>query len=295
MALIPKNAYPAQTLTTDPAYPQGKARNATVLGDGTGTPFEQQWVNDVWGFQQALLDEAGIVPNGSPDSVGASQYLAAIQALMVPKITGPVSSTDNEIPRFDGTTGNAAQGSGITVDDSKNVAGINDLTISGDITFVTPKVRTRLLHGASGSPDLSSSSWLVGNGPLSAQSNNAKYRFALSDILPDGATITQVRAKVNPGTNQVGSNNCEIQLRYLDPTMDDTATPMAAGTIVATAFTADNNINTQIITLSGLNETLDNGSRYYSLILGGSSGAATTEDDFYGVEVTFMDPGPRNY
>lgn len=80
MALIPSARYPGQT-DTDPAYPQGKARNSTAFQDGTGTPLEADWLNDVWGFLQALLDEAAIVPTGTPDEVGASQYLAAIQSL----------------------------------------------------------------------------------------------------------------------------------------------------------------------------------------------------------------------
>jgi hypothetical protein len=81
MALIPSTRYPAQT-DTAAAYPQGKARNAGSFQDGTGTPLEKDWVNDQFGFQQALLDAAGITPTGSPDAVGASQYLDAVLLLM---------------------------------------------------------------------------------------------------------------------------------------------------------------------------------------------------------------------
>ncbi len=78
MALIPSSRYPAQT-DTDVGYPQGKARNAGSFQDGTGTPLESDWINDIWGFLQALLDVAGITPSGDPDTVGASQYLQALQ------------------------------------------------------------------------------------------------------------------------------------------------------------------------------------------------------------------------
>ena len=77
MALIPSAQYPAQT-DTDSAYPQGKARNASTFQDGTGTPLEKSWVNDLWGFLQALLARASITPSGNPDQVGASQYIEAV-------------------------------------------------------------------------------------------------------------------------------------------------------------------------------------------------------------------------
>lgn len=83
MALRPLTAYPGQVNDGDPAgYPLGKAQNVVVEGDGVGTPWEKDLVNDLWGWQQALLAAAEIDPSNIPDKVGASQYLAAIQALI---------------------------------------------------------------------------------------------------------------------------------------------------------------------------------------------------------------------
>lgn len=79
MAIVPSTQYAAQTDTGDPGYPQGKARNAGSFGDGTGTPLEKTWINDLWGFLQSLLAAAGITPSGAPDEVGASDYLDAVQ------------------------------------------------------------------------------------------------------------------------------------------------------------------------------------------------------------------------
>ena len=81
MALDPSAEYPGQVEIGDAGYPLGKAQNVTVEGDGTGTPFEKALVNDLLGWQQALLAAAGITPNGSPDMVGASDYLKAIYRL----------------------------------------------------------------------------------------------------------------------------------------------------------------------------------------------------------------------
>lgn len=48
-------------------------------------------------------------------------------------ISGGVGSTDNRIPRSDGTGGVTLQASGITVDDSDNVSGVGNLTLSGTV------------------------------------------------------------------------------------------------------------------------------------------------------------------
>lgn len=79
MAIIPSTRYPAQTDSGDVGYPHGKARSSGSYQDGTGTPVNKDWINDLWGFQQALLSEAGITPSGTPDKVGASQYLDAVR------------------------------------------------------------------------------------------------------------------------------------------------------------------------------------------------------------------------
>jgi hypothetical protein len=77
----PIDLYPAQVISGDAGYPHGKARNVLVLNDGTGTPLEEKWVNDDWGFKQALLVAAGITPNGAAETVTASQLLDAIKYL----------------------------------------------------------------------------------------------------------------------------------------------------------------------------------------------------------------------
>ncbi len=77
MAIAPDDEYPGQT-DTDPDYPYGKAQNVALAGDGTGTPWEERLVNDIFGFQQALLGAAGATPSGTPDNATTSQYLDAV-------------------------------------------------------------------------------------------------------------------------------------------------------------------------------------------------------------------------
>lgn len=47
------------------------------------------------------------------------------------KVTGPASSTDNTLPRFDLATGKVLQGSGVTVDDSNNISGLGTIAGTG--------------------------------------------------------------------------------------------------------------------------------------------------------------------
>lgn len=82
MAINPASQYPTKTNPADGDYPYGSARNVTVTGDGTGTPWEENLINDIFGFQQALLDKAGLTPTGTPETVNSSQYLEAIEDII---------------------------------------------------------------------------------------------------------------------------------------------------------------------------------------------------------------------
>lgn len=74
--------YNGQTAAPDANYTYGSARDDAAPGDLTGTPRIASEINDIMGFQQALLNEALIVPTGNPDTVLASQYLDAINKIV---------------------------------------------------------------------------------------------------------------------------------------------------------------------------------------------------------------------
>lgn len=87
MAINPNNEYPSNTNTPTSEYPYGSARNVTTPNDGTGTPWEENIINDVLGFQQAILSEAGLTPNATPDTALNSQYLQGIKKILQPFAT----------------------------------------------------------------------------------------------------------------------------------------------------------------------------------------------------------------
>lgn len=80
MAINPETAFVGKITPSSPEYTYGEARDVTNPGDQTGTPFNALFVNDIFGFQQALLDRGGVVPSGNPDKANDSQYLEALLA-----------------------------------------------------------------------------------------------------------------------------------------------------------------------------------------------------------------------
>lgn len=80
--------YPANPLgnidTSDPNYPFGKAKNESYDGAKDFFPVEKSWINEVLGFLAAILDIAGQTPDGTPESIAASQYLTILESRPVP-------------------------------------------------------------------------------------------------------------------------------------------------------------------------------------------------------------------
>lgn len=100
MAIRPRDVYPSQTVPADANYPHGSAQNITTPSDGTGTPWEKTLINDLFGFEQALLAEGGITPSGSPDTAVASQYLAGVKAAALAAEYTPLSGPAISISGF---------------------------------------------------------------------------------------------------------------------------------------------------------------------------------------------------
>lgn len=65
----------------DASYPYGSAQDESSPGAGDGSPYFKARADDIFGFQQALLADAGIVPSGNADTVLDSQYMQAANQL----------------------------------------------------------------------------------------------------------------------------------------------------------------------------------------------------------------------
>lgn len=78
MAVIPKN-YNLGLDTANTDYPYGKSLPIVKSFHGT-VPLPADWVNDYFGFQQALFANNSIVPDGNVDTATSSQMLTALEA-----------------------------------------------------------------------------------------------------------------------------------------------------------------------------------------------------------------------
>ena len=87
--LKPYETYAPRANVPDSNYPLGSIKNMSVPGAKDGTPLDARWGNNIEGFHQALLAEAGIVASGNPDKVGASQLLDALKAVTTTPLSGP--------------------------------------------------------------------------------------------------------------------------------------------------------------------------------------------------------------
>jgi hypothetical protein len=214
MALIPANSYPGQIVTPGGSYPLGKARNEVVEGDGSGTPLEQDWLNDLFGFEQALLAAAGITASGAPDQVGASQYLAAVQSLI------------NKFAEHEHTWfANQEFNANLTM-----ATGALRLNPDYEVAYTTPP--TRKVQVPLVAPVISAGWSSVGlPTPGWASSTGSAIVFMIGrSLLPSGANIKNVRAYVST------SLQVELSVRQVSYDTSGPNDPVA-GTAYTDSFT----------------------------------------------------------
>ena len=125
-------------LISDSAYTTG-VLHSDINGQITSSAIVNADIDNSASIQYSKLDLSNSVKAGDIDSETATNgYVlksdgsgnASWQADTsgTGDVVGPVSSTDNAIVRFDTTTGKLIQNSGVIIDDSNNITGINDIT-----------------------------------------------------------------------------------------------------------------------------------------------------------------------
>lgn len=88
---LPENA--GRLTAPDANYPYGSAKNDSTGTTGDGTPIRAPLMNDTYGFYQALLTRAGIVPSGVAETALNSQLLDAIDAIIAASASDTLNTT----------------------------------------------------------------------------------------------------------------------------------------------------------------------------------------------------------
>jgi len=74
-------AYETSVGNVTGTFPATTAKNSSTPGSTDGTPLVAAMVNNIWGYFQALMNYAGLTPNGVQEAYNASQLLIASQLL----------------------------------------------------------------------------------------------------------------------------------------------------------------------------------------------------------------------
>lgn len=82
MAINPSTEYVGKITAPNANYTYGSAKSVTTPTAQDGTPWSIKLVNDIFGFQQAILLAAGIVPSGNSETQLVSQYLQGISEMI---------------------------------------------------------------------------------------------------------------------------------------------------------------------------------------------------------------------
>lgn len=156
-------------------------------------------------------------------------------------VSGPGSSTDNALPRFDGTGGKTLQGSSVVVDDSNNMSGVANITATGTPTLGGLAYPTS--DGTSGQP-------LVTNGSGTLSFGGDVLRADATDELEVGFT-TSVHAIGNSGTGTQTVSLTEECLQTMTITGSFTLAPPSSGSGVAIIIATNDGTGGYTMTTSG--------------------------------------------
>lgn len=82
MTFYLSDLYPDRVNAPSEEYPRGSFKNRTSPNSDDGTYLEERWKNDERAFQEAILKNAGVVPNGQIDTAVSSQVYDALISIV---------------------------------------------------------------------------------------------------------------------------------------------------------------------------------------------------------------------
>lgn len=157
---------------------------ALALSSDGSTPA---WSYDVRGDVDTILD--------TDTFLDARQMVNNAASSATGDVSGPATSTDNAVARFDGATGKQIQNSGVLIDDS------NNMTVPGIVTTQSGKVRKTRVVTAAGAVTVTTADDIV--------SINKTVGAATTVNLPATPTTGQT-FEIHDGRGDAATNNITI-------------------------------------------------------------------------------------
>lgn len=105
----------AGIVNTSGTFPSVVAQNDTTPGSLDGTPLVKQWVDEIFGSYQALLNFASLTPSGTAELYDSSQILDALKAGFLNGIEGGTYSPSASLTWNQAWIVDASAGSGTNV------------------------------------------------------------------------------------------------------------------------------------------------------------------------------------
>jgi hypothetical protein len=214
-------------------------------------------------------------------------------------VVGPASSTNNAAARFDGTTGKLIQNSGVIIDDSDNVSGIANLTITGTATFAAALTGVaKITAGVLSVSNVDLASEVTGDLPV-ANLDGGTNASASTFWRGDGAWATPAGGGDVSGPGASTDNALAVWDGLSGTVLKDSSVLISTVvTLAGTQTLTNKTIAAGDNTITGLTNTNLSGSAAITnanlatmaanTIKGNNTGGATVPDDLTATEVTAM-------
>lgn len=203
--------------------------------------------------------------------------------------------TDNRLVRTDGTSGRVLQQSPVSCDDSGNLSGVADATISGEVLYSAPKSRSVTINGrALTQLSTGNSVGTMNDGSMGFYTNNDTAYLDLALYLPDGASLVSVDMLINPGAARAGANRTYVAVGTR--TVDWTPASPSAGTWSYTQEYDDTTTDLQVVTVTPASPIVCDKTAgvTLNLVVGCGNDANANPDVVHAFQLNYTMPGPSN-